>query len=249
MFFKQLQIALNSYIQAFQLVSKNKMWSLFLWSGIIYFLIIVAGLFGVWSGMHAISDYILSISFIKKWESYQAIKWLFKILIWGIYLASFFMFFSFYKFVLFTLASPLYSYISERTASVLSGKQFDFNINQLIIDIIRGVKLSIRNLFRQTFLTVLLLLLSFIPIVGLVSSVLFVLLDSYYYGFAMIDYSCERDKMSARESVLFVQRNKGLAIGNGLVFYGLFLIPIIGIIIGAPLSVIAATISMHDAKK
>jgi CysZ protein len=79
--------------------------------------------------------------------------------------------------------------------------------------------LSIRNLFRQTFLTVLLLLLSFILIVVLVSSVLFVLLDSYYYGFAMIDYSCERDKMSARESVLFVQRNKGLAIGNGLVFY------------------------------
>jgi CysZ protein len=65
----------------------------------------------------------------------------------------------------------------------------------------------------------------------------------------MIDYSCERDKMSARESVLFVQRNKGLAIGNGLVFYGLFLIPIIGIVVGAPLSVIAATISMHDAKK
>ena len=29
MFFKQLQIALNNYIQAFQLVSKNKMWSLF----------------------------------------------------------------------------------------------------------------------------------------------------------------------------------------------------------------------------
>jgi len=112
MFFKQLQIALNSYIQAFQLVSKNKMWGLFLWSGIIYFLIILVGLIGVWRGMHAISDYIFSISFIKKWESYQAIKWLFKILFWGIYLAIFFVFFSFYKFVLLTVASPLYSYLS-----------------------------------------------------------------------------------------------------------------------------------------
>jgi CysZ protein len=245
MFLSHLSIAFDSYLQAFRLVSKHKLWPLFLWSGLIYLLIIIGGAYGVWAGMHSISDAILDIGFIKKWSNYVALKWVFQILIWGIYIASFFVFFSFYKYVLLILASPLYSYISEKTASVISSKQFTFSANQLLIDIMRGIRLSIRNFIRQTLLSILLLVLSLIPIVGLISALLFILLDSYYYGFAMMDYTCERDKMTSKESIAFVQNNKGLAVGNGLVFYGLFLIPVIGIMIGAPLSVIAATISMH----
>jgi CysZ protein len=245
MFLSHLSIAFDSYLQAFRLVTKHKLWALFLWSGLIYLLIIIGGAYGVWAGMHSISDAILDIGFIKKWSNYVALKWLFQILIWGIYIASFFVFFSFYKYVLLILASPLYSYISERTASVLSGKEFSFNANQFIKDIFRSILLSIRNFIRQTFLSVLLLLLSLIPIVGLISALLFILLDSYYYGFAMLDYHCEREKMSSAQSISFVRKHNGLAIGNGLVFYGLFLIPVVGIMIGAPLSVIAATISVH----
>jgi CysZ protein len=245
MFLSQISNAFDSYLQAFQLVNKHKLWALFLWSGLIYLLIIIGGAYGVWAGMHSISDYILDIGFIKKWRNYVALKWLFQLLIWGVYLASFFVFFSFYKYVLLILASPLYSYISERTASIISGKQFTFNVHQFIADIFRSIRLSLRNFFRQSLLSILLLLLSFIPIIGLISALLFVLLDSYYYGFAMLDYHCEREKMNSKESISFIRNNSGLAIGNGLVFYGLFLIPFIGILIGAPLSVIAATISVH----
>jgi CysZ protein len=245
MFFTQLHIAFNSYIDAFGLIRKHNMWGMFLLSGLLYLIIIAAGAYGVWAGMHSVSNYILDIGVVKKMDSYKALHWLFSILIWGIYLASFFVFFSVYKYVLLALGSPLYSYISEKTASAISGVEFRLDVQQLITDIVRGIRLSIRNFLKQSFYSVLLLILSIIPVVGLVSALLFIILDSYYYGFAMLDYHCERQKMNTADSVQFVKQHKGLAIGNGLVFYALFLLPVIGIMIGAPLSAIAASISVH----
>jgi CysZ protein len=244
-----LTAAFDSYLEAVRLLNKHRMWPLVLLSGIVYLLLIAVGIFGVYIGMHSIADWVLDFAWIKKSQDIIALKWIIKVLMVGVYVAAFFFYFSLFKFILLGVASPLYGYISERTEAVLTGKEYDFSITQLSKDIIRGVTLSIRNLLKQTFLTLALLPLSFIPVVGLISAALIILLDAYYYGFAMIDYCCERKKMSAQESALFISQHKGLAIGNGLVFYVLFLIPVIGIVIGAPLSAIAATISMHNLKK
>jgi CysZ protein len=247
MFSKNFLIAINSYIYAFQLIQKHKLYKMFLLSGLLYAIIIGLGLFGIWHGANAVADSFLNIGFIKNWSTnYNALKWLFVILSWGIYLSSFLVYFSLFKYVLLTVASPLYAYISERTESILTGKEFAFSSKQLIIDIVRGIKLSLRNILKQTFLTLLLLLLSFIPVVGLISAVLILILDCYYYGFAMIDYNCERHKMNVSQSLQFVKANRGMAIGNGFVFYLLFLIPFVGIVIGAPLSAMAACIAVHD---
>ncbi len=247
MFIKECSRAFASYGKAIGLVTTHKLWSIFLWSMVVYGLILGLGFYGIYQGIHTLSNQILYSSFVEKWSEYKAIAWIFTIISWGIYAASFVVFFSFYKFVLLALASPFYSYVSEKTASILSGKQFTFNAQQLLQDVLRGITVSARNFVKQFGFTLLLLLLSFIPIIGIVTAALFILLDSYYYGLSMLDYSCERQKWTAKQSVIFIKQHKGLAIGNGLVFYGLFLIPIIGVIIGAPLSAIAAEISMQDA--
>ena len=48
----------------------------------------------------------------------------------------------------------------------------------------------------------------------------------------MLDYSMERHKKSPAESIYYVSSHKGLAIGNGLVFYLLHFLPIIGWVLG-----------------
>lgn len=198
--------------------------------------------------MH-VDEYLLHTSWVANLSTkYKAIQWLSKAILWAINLVSFFVYFSIFKYFLLTLASPLYAYISEQTASILTGKTYTFNTIQLAKDILRGIRLSMRNIFKQSLWSLLIILLSFVPIVGLISALLFILLDAYYYGFAMLDYNLERQRLSPKESIAFVSTNKGLAIGNGLVFYVLFLIPVIGIVIGAPLSAMAATISLHEAK-
>ena len=55
-----------------------------------------------------------------------------------------------------------------------------------------------------------------------------------------MDYTLERH-FTYRESISFVKRNKGTALGNGIVFMAMLLIPVVGIILVLPLSVTAAS--------
>ena len=86
-----------------------------------------------------------------------------------------------------------------------------------------------------------LLLLKFIPVVNIFSTISLILLQAYYAGFGNMDYTLERH-FKYRESVQFIRKNRGIAIGNGLVFILFLIIPIIGVILVLPMSVTAASI-------
>ncbi|QLH44608.1 MAG: EI24 domain-containing protein [Bacteroidota bacterium] len=163
----------------------------------------------------------------------------------SIFLSTGILFLSIFKYIYLTLASPLYAYISERTASSYSGQTFAFSLAQFLSDILRGMRLSLINLFRQTFSV--LFFFSLILCGGLFSLIL-ILLDSYYYGFSMLDYNCERDRFSVSTARTFIRQHRGLAIGNGLPFYFSIMIPVLGVCIMAPLSCIAATLSYEQLK-
>src|SRR5690606_25151495 len=117
------------------------------------------------------------------------------------------------------VGSPVFAYLSEKTESILEGRDFPFSFKQLLKDIIRGIRLALRNLLWQTVYTVSILILSFIPIIGWISPLISLFVECYYYGFSMVDYSCERRRLSPAESIRFIGEHKGLAIGNGLLFY------------------------------
>ena len=55
-----------------------------------------------------------------------------------------------------------------------------------------------------------------------------------------MDYTLERH-YEYKESVDFVKRHKGVAIGNGIIFTIMLFIPVIGVLMVLPLSVTAAT--------
>ncbi|HEY0751054.1 MAG TPA: hypothetical protein VGD26_07855, partial [Chitinophagaceae bacterium] len=63
-----------------------------------------------------------------------------------------------------------------------------------------------------------------------------------------MDYSCERNKLSPSASIEFISRHKGLAIGNGIIFYLMHGVVIIGWIFAPAYAVIAATLSLHKIK-
>ena len=106
--------------------------------------------------------------------------------------------------------------------------------------LIRGIRINVRNLLKELLITIPILLLKFIPIVNIFSTFALFLVQAYYAGFGNIDYTLERH-FDYKKSVDFVDKNKGFAIGNGIVFMLFLLIPIIGIILVLPLSVTAAS--------
>lgn len=154
-------------------------------------------------------------------------------------------YFSLFKYLFLIIGSPLFAYLSEKTESIMEGKDFPFNFRQLLKDMARGIKLALRNTLWQTVYIISLLILSFIPVVGWVVPVMTLLVECYYYGFSMLDYSCERHKLSASESISFIGKHKGLAIGNGMVFYLMHLVPFVGWVLAPAYAVVAATISLY----
>ena len=160
-----------------------------------------------------------------------------------------FFYFSLFKYIFLILGSPVFAYLSEKTEAIMEGKDFPFSFSQLLKDILRGVKLAIRNSLWQTVYAISLLILSFIPVIGWITPVIALSIECYYYGFSMLDYSCERNKLSPSESIAFIGQHKGLAVGNGIVFYLMHFVPFVGWVLAPSYAVIAATISLYHQKE
>jgi len=246
-FFEEFSLGISSYSDAVKLVHKHKLYPLMLICFLLFLIVLSICAYLIYLGNDSLISFVMERSWFKGFKSFfEGHDWIISIFKWSLIIASMFLFISFYKFVFLALASPMYAYVSEKGEEKLMGSEYPFKMGQFIKDILRGIRLAVRNLFRQLFLTLLLFLLSFIPVVGILFSIGIIILDSYYYGFAMFDYNCERQKMNVRDSLKWVRSHRGLAMGNGAVFYAaMILLPVIGVIFIAPLSAIAATIAFQ----
>lgn len=159
------------------------------------------------------------------------------------------LYFSLFKYLFLIIGSPVFAYLSEKTEAIMAGKDYPFSLMQLVKDIVRGIRIALRNAGWQTVYMFAILVLAFIPILGLATPLITLLIECYYYGFSMLDYSMERNKKTASESIYFISNHKGLAIGNGLVFYLMHLLPLVGWLLAPAYAVIAATLSLHVKKE
>jgi len=183
---------------------------------------------------------------VKEHDTWLRFLFIFGQLILQLILLLFY--FSWFKYLFLIIGSPVFAYISERTESIIEGKDYPFDFKQFGKDIIRGIAIAVRNTLWQTVYLVSIFLLSLIPLIGWATPVLVLFIECYYFGFSMLDYSSERRKMSVSESIDFIGRHKGLAIGNGMVFYLMHGLPILGWILAPTYAVIAATLSLHTEK-
>ena len=145
-----------------------------------------------------------------------------------------------YKHIVLALSAPFMGLVSEKIEAYMIGKDApkynSFNWGQLW----RGIRINVRNLMMELMLSIPILLMGFIPIIGIISTPLLFLVQAYYAGFCNMDYTLERH-LSYHQSIRFVGNHKGTALGNGMVFMLMLLIPILGIILVLPLSVTAAS--------
>lgn len=126
-------------------------------------------------------------------------------------------------FFLLLVLSPVFSILSEETGKRLTGKEYHFSISQLVKDILRGIKITLRNLFYQyiiiVIISILLYFFSDILIVQITGNILIFLISSYFLGFSILDYAMENLRMTYKQSVDFVRAHPGLAIGLGSIYY------------------------------
>ncbi len=148
--------------------------------------------------------------------------------------------------LLMIITSPFMSLLSERVENQITGRKngAGFSLPRMMSDMLRGLRIALRNMWKELLFSLLLLLLGLFPLFSPFAVAGIFLVQAYYAGFGNLDFALER-RYRYRDSVAFVQRHRGLAIGNGAVFL-LLLFTFIGFLVANPLSTIAATINTND---
>ncbi len=244
---QQIKTGFSSYIKALRLIWANHLVRYLLIPAILNIIVVVAFIF---SGI-GIGDWINGIierstENMNSWihAGMVAIKIILPII-----------FFALFIFIGGTivniLMSPIYTLLSEKTETILTGKEFPFDMKQTFRDVWRAIRIAIRNTAKQLILIALCLLLNFIPVVGsVVSIILIFIINAYYFGYGFMDYTYERWRMSPKESRKETHKIKFIAFANGAV-YSLPLYLICGSFIAAfigGVSTVAATISQITLK-
>ena len=226
----------SAYSEVYEIISRLKLWKFFVIPMLISFLVFSMILLVSFSLSSSIGSYIASFwSWDFGQETIHAISRFF-----GGLLIIIFGFISF-KHIIMALSAPFMGPISKIIEDDINGVVSQVKTSTPSGLLMRGIRISLRNLLRELVLSIPILLFGLIPVVGFFSVVMLFFMQAYFAGFGNMDYTLERH-FSYQKSVFFVKKNKGLAMGNGIVFMLFLLIPFLGVILVHPLSVTAATI-------
>lgn len=235
--FRSIVNGIKAYYKAFGLISKLRLWKYFT---IPILISIITGLFFIGAVYFFSGTLGAFIAKIWPWEwgsqTFATISTYlggFLILVLGLVL---------YKHIVMALSAPFMSPVSEKVETFLTGKTNHNHRNTSFRQqLSRGIRINMRNLFKEIVFMIPLVIISFIPVIGIVATILIFVIQAYYVGFGNMDYTIERH-FDYKQSVGFVKKNRGTAIGNGIVYVLMLFIPIVGFIVTLPIAVVAASI-------
>ena len=226
---------IQAYFGAFQLISKLKLWKYFAIPMLVSLglaILIFVTSYGLSDNLGAYFNSIWPFEFGKEFFSSVSDIMAGTILITLGFLT--------FKYLVLAVSAPFMGPISKKIEDALTDGTMTSTESSWWKLLMRGTRISLRNIIREFILTIPILMLGAIPIIGLLSPILLFLMQSYFAGFGNMDYTLERH-FNYKESIRFVKRNRGLATGNGIIFMLFLLIPFVGVILVLPLSVTAAT--------
>lgn len=249
---KELIISFQSYYQAHLFIRRHKLWKWIVIPGILYAVLFSLGFWFFLKSSNVAIGHLSAWLDIRHWLERMQSGWLnffvlFDDLILRLVLLLFY--FSLFKYFILITGSPLFAYLSERIEAIMDGVEYRFDRTSLMKDVARSTRLALRNALWQTVYTFTLLLVSFIPLVGWITPLVSFLVECYYYGLSMLDYNFARHKVPPARSVELIAERRGLAIGNGIVFYAMHLVLFLGWVLAPTYALVAAAVSLNPIKE
>lgn len=245
---KDFVIAFRSWQEASHFIQQQKLLRGVLWPGILYTIFAVVGLIlFVISSNDAVSWMSATLG-IEQWLQKERSEWLSFLFVMNgmmLRLVLLLFYFALFKNLILIIGAPGFAYLSEKTETLLENSPHRFCWDVVWKDAQRGIKLAIRNTGQEALYFGGLILLSLIPLVGWITPLIGLLLQGYYFGFSMLDYSFARNQLTPSQSAIFCSHHKGLAIGNGLLFFAMHLF----VLLAPAYAIIAATLSVRQVKK
>ena len=233
-----------SYFSVLGFISKHNLYGYFVLSGIISLLL--GGL--IFTASYLLSDTLGSLLFdlypFERWSDY--VHKILNVAAGGMVILLGFVL---YKYLLLICIAPFMGPLSAKVEAIITGEPTDtkFSLKQTSYEIIRGIRISLRNVVREIIITLGLFILGLIPIFTAFVTPMIFLVQSYYAGFGNFDYYLER-RATVKESIRYIRQKRGLVIGNGAGFMLLLLIPVLGLFLAPVMSTVAATKSAIAAR-
>jgi CysZ protein len=239
-FLSEFKDGINAYFEAVGIIRTHRLWIFLLIPG---FISLLFGGLMVYGAIVLSGEISTSIGNSYPWEFgadfvRKAAGFLGAVLVWAGALFT-------YKYVVLILVAPFMSPLSERVERLITGRQgknSGCSPVRAARELWRGIRISLRNIIRELLLTVLILIVSAIlPFLAIFGGPLIFAVQAYFAGFGNIDFTLERH-LGVRGSVRFIRNHKGLAVGNGVIFVLLLMIPVVGLFLAPGLSTVAGTI-------
>lgn len=246
---KELIISIQAYFRAHDFIRSNRLWKWIIIPGVVYAVLFGVSMYFFSHSLNSAIEWITVETGLQKWLNRLQNSWIgFIFTVGGVimWIIVMLMYFSLFKYIWLIVGSPIFSFLSEKTACMLEGRTYRFNLRQYLKDVIRGMGMAIRNTFWQIIYLLAIIFVSLLPVIGWATPLLAIMIECYYYGFSMLDYTCERRGYGKTQSIEFISGHRGLAIGNGIIFYLMHTIVLVGWVLAPAYAVIAATISLHD---
>jgi CysZ protein len=245
---QELVLISRSWQQARLFSQRHKLLKEMIVPGVVYALLFLGGLYFFFQSATAVTGWIGQTVGVAEWLQRERSEWLSFLFVMNgmmLQLLLVLIYFSWFKYLILIIGSPLFTYVSEKTEVLVDGQEHSFDWTEARSDARRGITLAIRNAGWQTVYLTALVLLCFVPLIGWVTPLIALALECYYFGFSMLDYSLARVGYDRTQSQNFVQAHKGLAIGTGLVFFAMHVV-----LPFAPVyAIIAATLSVQSIKQ
>jgi len=244
---KEIVITIQSWEEAHRFISQHKLWKWVVIPGLIYTILFITAMYFFGKSATAVIEYFTHIMRLSDWiqkfeNSFLGFLFTFTgVILWLVLLLFYF---SFFKYICLIIGSPVFAYLNRKTELIIEGNEEAPGWADIKAEAARGIYIAMRNCGWQTIYLVGLILLSLVPVVGWITPLIVLVVECYYYGFSMVDYGFARNKFTTAQSIQFVRRHKGLAIGNGFLFYLTH-----ALIIFAPAyAIIAATLTVRKVK-
>ncbi len=255
-FWKDFSLGIKSYSKALDLLFKQNLAWFFIFPLVLNIVIFITGT----SSINILLDYLeLNInSFIGLDNANFWGSEFFRLIIsWTMYILFKLMYLIIFAYIggkiVIIFMSPVFSVLSEKVDKILTGHKYPFSAEQMMRDIVRGIIIAARNMLLELAVIIIIFVLGFIPFIGwfisFIGTFVLFIVAAYYYGFSFMDYTSERKKLNITESIKYIRKNIGIAIGVGFIFTLALIIPMCGTLLASFVSIVAvtaATIAIYE---
>ncbi len=248
---KELILSFRAYFRAHQFILQHKLWKWMIVPGVIYAFLFVIGMNYFSQSSSFFIEWIILKTGLKSWVDSMNSDWLGFFITMGsfwLWFTLLMFYFALFKFILLVLFAPFFSYLHLRVVAIQQNEPFIFKLSAYRKLVYRAIRLSLTNLLWQTVYLIPIVLFCSLPVIGWFTPIFTILMECYFYGYAMLDYGLATEAQSKVASAAYVSEHKGLPIGNGILFYLIHLVPIVGWMTAPFYALIAAHLNTQEVK-